>query len=38
MKGKLQKLHITQDVLAAIKQVSILCKQNYDKLKNTNSK
>jgi len=38
MKGKLQKLHITQEVLAAITQVSLRCQQNYDKLKNTNSK
>jgi len=38
MKGNLQKLHITQDVWAAITQVSFRCQQNYDKLKNTNSK
>ena len=38
MKGKLQKLHITQEVLAAIKQVSFRYQQNYDKFKSTNSK
>jgi len=33
MKGKLQKLRITQEVLAALKQDSFPCQQKYENSK-----